>query len=469
MPYIVIEDFRAGLDRRKMALSSPPGSLQTLENGHITRGGEIQKRLAMVPKYALPSELTFGLAGANGVLYTFGAVADAAVPADIVYQQLEHPDGYAMKRIVTTEFFDGKIWAVAEYINGDVLHFYDGAPVTDWDSGSGATVAGQRATALLTLRDKMYAAYDSILGFSAIGAPTEWQTGTGYGFKNMSNQAAGSEELTALGRYQNLMAVFARRSIQIWYLDPDPVQNVQRQVLPNIGTFAPRSVVSVGDIDVFFLADSGVRSLRARDSSNQSGVSDVGTPIDDEIVDYLKTLTEAQRKAAVAVLEPGTDRYIIAMGDRAYAFSYFSSARISAWSRYAFGFPVADLLALDGRVYARSGDTVYLYGGDDGQTYDGSVVEVDLPYVDGRQVATFKDFTAIDVVCEGQWYIYINTDSTKPEAETRIAIVNNTTLNLDALGVVGHAPAIKLRLVNQQPGPAKLSKIIFHYEVAEAT
>jgi hypothetical protein len=81
-------------------------------------------------------------------------------------------------------------------------------------------------------------------------------------------------------------------------LDPDPLQNVEKQVLENIGTFAPKSVVPFGDIDVFFLSDSGIRSLRARDSSNQAGMSDVGTPIDEYLLDYLSTLTEERRRSA---------------------------------------------------------------------------------------------------------------------------------------------------------------------------
>lgn len=468
MPYIIIEDFRAGLDRRKLPVSSPQGSLQTLSNAHISRGGEIEKRLAMVAQYALPPGETSGLAGANGVLYTFGSEAAPAVPAGVTYQQLEHPTAEAMNGLVCHEFYDGKIWAVASYVNGDVLEFYDGTLIPDWDEGSGATVAGESPVALLTHHDKMYAAYSSILAFSGIAAPTDWQTGTGYGFKNMSNQAAGSEALTALGRYQNLVAVFARRSIQIWYLDPDPLQNVQRQVLDQIGTFAPRSVVSFGDVDVFFLADSGVRSLRARDSSNQSGVSDVGTPIDELVLDYMATLTDAERARAVGVMEPISGRYILAIGARCYVFSYFATAKISAWSTYDLDFDVSDFVVLDGRVWARGADTVYLLGGADGRTYDASAVEVDLPYIDGRQVATFKDFTAIDIVCEGEWTIYVNTDPNNPAAESRVAIVDSTTLTADAIGLVGHGPVVKLRLVNEAPGAAKLSKVVIHYEPAEA-
>lgn len=467
MPYIVIEDFRAGLDRRKLAESSPQGSLQSLSNAHVSRGGEIEKRLSMVAKYALPAGETFGFTGADGVRYVFGSEAAPAVPTGVTYQRLQN-GSEMMNGIIATEFFDGKIWAVASYANGDVVEFYDGTAVADWASGSGATVAGKSPAALLTLDEKMYAIHESILAFSAIGDPTAWQSGTGYGFKNMSNQTGGSETLTALGRYQNLMAIFARRAIQIFYLDPDPAQNVQRQTLLNIGTFAPRSVVSFGDIDVFFLSDSGVRSLRARDSSNQAGVTDVGTPIDEEIVALLATMTEQDKATAVAVLEPTSGRYVLAIGSSVYVFSYFASAKISAWSKWALGFSPTEFASIDGRVWCRSGDTLYLYGGDSGSEYDSSPVEIVLPYIDGRQIATFKEFTGFDLVCEGLWTVYANTDPKNPEVWSEVAICDGTTLGLDAIGMVGHSPLVKFKLVNEAPGAARVSKLVAHYNPAES-
>lgn len=474
MPYIIIEDFRAGLDRRKLPVSSPQGSLQTLSNAHITRGGEIEKRLALVPTYSLPPGSTFGLAGADAQLFTFGSVAPPAVPADIAYQRLVHPAGHAMTGIAFVEFYDGKPWVAADYANGDRLYFYDAVRITDFDAASGAVaVAGGRASAALTHDDKIYVIHSSILAFSGIDAPTRFQAGAapaavGFGFKNMSNQAAGSETLTALGRYQNLMAVFARRNTQIWYLDPDPLENAKKQTLANVGTFAPKSVISFGDVDVFFLSDSGVRSLRARDSSNQSGVSDVGTPIDEFLLEYLSTLTEAQKAAAVGVLEPISGRYILFIGTRAFVFSYFASSRTSAWSTYDMGFEVSDAVVLDGRVWLRGGNTVYLLGGADGKIYDDATVEIDLPYIDGRQVATFKEFTGIDIVCQGEWNVYVNTDPNNPTAESKVAIVNNTTLNLDQLGLIGRGPTIKLRLECTAAGPARVSKVIVHYSPAES-
>lgn len=251
-------------------------------------------------------------------------------------------------------------------------------------------------------------------------------------------------------------------------MDPDPLQNVQRQVLENIGTFAPRSVKSFGN-DVVFLAHSGFRSLRVRDSSNQSGVSDIGTPIDSLVVEHLATLAEAQRAAACGVLEASSGRYMAAVGDKVFCFTYSAADRISAWSTYEFGFTISDFVDLDGKVWARSGDTIYVLGGDSGTTHDSSEVIVETPYIDGRQLATFKDFSGIDVVCEGEWSVYANTDPAYPNEWSLLAVVSGTTLLHDALAMVGHSPLIKLKFVNTGSTAAKLSKLVVHYNAAEAS
>ena len=469
MPYIVVEDFRAGLDTRKLAAASAVGTLQKLSNGHITRGGEIEKRKAWVQQYALPAGLTHGFAGANGNLYTFGSAdAAAAEPPGVIYQRLVNPAGAVMTAVTATEFFDGKVFVSAAYDNGSNLCFYDGARVTDWDVGSAAPVAGQKATSLLTLQTKLRATYSSVLASSAVATAASWNplsTDTsGSSIINMSNQTAGSEALVGMGRYQNYCAIFARRNTEIWYLDPDPLQDARKQSLPNIGTRAHKSIVSYADSDVFFLADTGVRSLRARDASNQANVNDVGTSIDDELVAYMKTLPAGTIEGACAAVTPIDARYLLVAGPRAYVFSYFPTSRISAWSTYDMGFTATDVVVTADQMWARAGDAVYLYGGTDGETYDGSIVEVELPFIDGRSIATFKAFTGLDLICEGEWTVYAATDPQRPTVESKIATVNGTTINGLDIGMVGASPVIKLRLVNTAPGPAKLSKVIVHYK-----
>ena len=52
----------------------------------------------------------------------------------------------------------------------------------------------------------------------------------------------------------------------------------------NTGTIASKSVVAIGDSDVFYLSRSGIRSLKSRDSSNAAYVGDIGNPIDDIVI-----------------------------------------------------------------------------------------------------------------------------------------------------------------------------------------
>jgi hypothetical protein len=51
LSFFLIEDFRAGLDVRKAADTSPAGTLTQFENAHVSSGGEVEKRLASPGKY----------------------------------------------------------------------------------------------------------------------------------------------------------------------------------------------------------------------------------------------------------------------------------------------------------------------------------------------------------------------------------------------------------------------------------
>lgn len=135
MPYELIDSFRAGLDRRDIAVAAPRGTLQHVANAHINRGGEIQKRKAFAPLAVSPAE-SFGLAATKEGLWVFGSgTTPAGLPEELQYQRLQHPDGFAMTGVIATEIFNGKIYAVAKYADGAVIHFYNGKIVPDWIDG----------------------------------------------------------------------------------------------------------------------------------------------------------------------------------------------------------------------------------------------------------------------------------------------------------------------------------------------
>ena len=678
--YLLIENFNSGLDTRRMFLTSKAGSLQKLVNAHINRGGEIEKRLAFTTYASIPSG-TFGLQAASNSLYVFGSAAQpSGFPANLIYQRLQHPSSQAMTGILYSETYNGKIYAVAQFADGAIYHYYDGNRVTAWDSisstassntsvasslaaqidatvpfiatnagavititnatvnqaftasatvtgssqtitfstgqsasaavsatstftvtasatsgsvtavtingsnvlsgtvtgtsttaatataiaaaitvggytataagstvtvsapagaaanaytptisvgGTGVTVGAASqfsggadakpqittatiggtfstntlftirlqigaisydqsffvsavssgaATVVRTFNNKLYSLSGSNLFFSNVNDPTAYSylttptTPSGSGVINMSNQDNGFESLSAMGIYQGKLAIFGRRTVQTWTMDPDPTKNTAVQTLKNIGTFAPRSVVNFGDIDVFFLSDTGIRSLRARDASNAATVSDIGTNIDTLVQSDLIGLTDTVKFNAVGVIEPIDGRYWLAVGNKIYVYSYFPSANIAAWSTYEPGFSISQFAYAAGRVYARSGNTVYIYGGLAGQTYDNSTVEVILPYIDGGKPAHTKTFTGIDMACTGTWNVFVGLDTSVPDSRDFIAQVPSSTYGFGNIEGVGTGTHMGVRLVTDSAysGPAKIGNFTVHFQIGDS-
>ena len=212
-------------------------------------------------------------------------------------------------------------------------------------------VTGVIPSYVITFNNKVYALSGSTYYFSALNAPTVWNspTGVGNGFVTISNYYASAEQLQAAAPYQGRLAFINRRDVQIWAVDPIPANYALIQTLLNIGTYAPASVVAIGDMDVYMLYDSGVRSLRVRDASNNAIIADIGTPID--------ALIQAmpQQPTACGIADPSANRYWLFIPNtddpdngvgKIYAFSYFPSSQIAAWSTYSPTWDSPSALAL---------------------------------------------------------------------------------------------------------------------------
>lgn len=577
--YITIQDFKAGLDGRRLAAAADAGSLQALKNAHINRGGEIEKAKGWVSKYTLPAD-TFGLASVNGSLYVFGSVSTpASMPAGVSYSRLQNPDASAMTSVVAAETFSGALYVLAAYADNTRHHFYDGSIVRDWyvglvrtsmatldnvasalaadmvddpvmtavtagavitltaitqndavtvtatavnggvsndqtitvvetvaassgvaevdtitlggtfdpgdkftvnidDNVYGATpVTGETAVCVLTHKNKMYAGAGVNLFFSCVANAALWRdntvdstVNTGSGSIDISSQASSSEDVTGLGVYQNKIAIFTRNATQVWAVDPDPDLSEQLQVLDNIGTRSPRSIKNFGDTDLFFLSDSGFRSLRARYAVDTASMTDVGTPIDDIVLAHMDGLTDAQITTAVAEIEPRDGRYICSLASVEYVFSYFPSSKVAAWSTYEPGFAITDFTTLNGRLYGRSGNTIYLLGGDDDDEYTTEEVLVEFPYLDARGIATWKRWTGLDVISVGTWSVYVNTNPKQPDEWVLTARITDTSIGEMRMAMQQRSPVLKFKFIHEGDADeeAKISKVIVHYETIGA-
>jgi hypothetical protein len=470
MAYEVVENFAAGLDNRKSPLTAPGGTLTRLTNAAVNPGGEIEKRKAFVKIGSNLLAGTFGLASTAATLYAFTRNTIVTPPAlgltgiGLVFQKIPNSDATLQQ----TDFdnFDGKVYLACRTGTGALPvvptavqnpHYYDG--VETQGSGKGYYVR--------TYQSKVYSVVGKYLNFSAVNDPSNWTTGTGYGYINLSLQDADSETLTSLEVYYDKLAIFSDEAIQLWAVDPDPLQNAYVQLLRGTGTHAPRSTSQYGSGDVLYLDQSGVRSMKAKDSSNSAAVSDIGSPIDPLVTHIVQTRGQTYFNKAMALLEPLVGRFWMVFPDAIYVLSYFPGPKITAWSLYTTGFTIDHATACGGKLFFRSGDELYVYGGDSGYDYDNCGVEVRLPYLNGKKPGNNKIFEAVDLSIQGTWEARVSYDFNNPDAEETIGTFAQSTWNGGRAELQGYASHLSLRFFNNDTAAAVISNVAVHYQVMD--
>lgn len=487
MPYVVVDNFSGGLDDRKDRLTAAAGTLTRLTNAHLTAGGEIEKRKRFYPLYTFPDPgyCIGGKLGLRERVWLFGnGPAPAGLPwiFDWVDVTSSPARGRAV-RLVSVDHWGATPYALVEYTNGERILWFGTAPIV-LTSGPNWGYDGNALSAqdMLIMGQKAYLVQDSILYASGVAEPTKFglEELTGTALFDVSHYGPRAFNLTALSAYQNRMVTFSDHAAVVWDLDPDPDLTAPVQFIDNFGCRANRSVVSYGEADTFVLSSTGVRSVRARDSSNIATINDIGSPIN-------RTLTRAMEAAyievpnAIGVYEPTDGRYWLSLFDTLYVLSYFPSSRVTAWSTYALqGRTVVDMFQHDSTVLMLMSDGIlYSYGAlrirgkrptgpytkvpYPANEYDDTVVEVELPFIDAERPATRKNWGSLDVALEGLWDVYAGFDINSP-AEDLLARLKRSTYDEPGLAVDGSSPQLRLRLQSRGDQYARLSNLALHYQ-----
>ena len=196
-------------------------------------------------------------------------------------------------------------------------------------------------------------------------------------------------------------------------------------------------------------------------------MGDIGNPIDDLVIADM-ALSDEDTRNACAILDPRDGRYLCAIGNKVYVFSYFPSSKISAWSTYEPGFTISDW-AFDGKqILCRSGDTIYSLGGEANTTYDSSAVTIQLPFLDAGKAAHNKMWTGLDATLENDWNLYVGTDPTDISQYEQVATIGKSTYSLGRVGLSSTSTHLALRMTNANAGAAKIGNVAVHYELNEA-
>lgn len=332
--------------------------------------------------------------------------------------------------------------------------------------------AAGTGTSLYVQKKRVFSPASSLWEYCRINTFNDWHTAdvsSGAGFLNVSNDTEGSEPLVGAGTFVNLGAVFSRRNCRIYNMDADAQNIAIAQPVDNTGALSSRSILSYGTTDLFYLDETGIRSLKARDSSGAAFVNDIGVAIDTFVREQLNSIPYSLVQRACAVVEPIDGRYWIAIGNRIYVLSYFPGSQISAWTYFEPGFQIDDFARCYNQLYIRSGDSVYLYGGTTGLVYPNAgetPAVVELPFA-STQPPTFVGVVGYDMAATNTWQVDLLLNPDNEAAVTRVGQIDGITYTEDDAAVPGRTTHIAVKMTCAEAGDATISNLLIRHDGAE--
>ena len=492
------EDFSGGLDTRKPHNINSKDTLRVLRNAYVTSGQSIRTRPGLRYLGDLKEdapELENGLGSYNGRLHVFsnttsgtqivgeGTEFEIEVYTHKVQYQAERAAESAGWQLPNSGSelpgfvsfcggFNAGMYASIKFGNGRNLHYYlldeDMPPPSTGTSGSTrhpiqdnncphtqeVTIASQ----------KVWAAKENSVAYSATSSPTDWSTSENAGFLATGDRSPGSSKTTGLGVVSNRLVVFHEDAAQIWATDPDPTKNELEEIISGMGTRWSESIVAANK-DLYFLSDVGIRSIGGQSMYRNMKGSDVGSPIDELVQDHIRS----HEGRVDGNFYAGAGQYWITVGDETAVLTKSSRDRLEAWSVYTFAIPFGQMAHVGERLYVREGNS--LYAMDHQATLDGEgkqdapfEVTVETPFYSFGTEGQFKQFQSMEAILEGFGTIdhCVNpNDNDDRTAQFQLAGDSRPHPTIP-LGIL--APALSTKIVGQSPDLKSINSLIYRYE-----
>lgn len=493
MPSIHFNRFDLGIDLRKGRSVSDANRLLELRNAFVTTGMAAQKRPGLL-KVGDFAPGTAGLLAAFGRLNTFSSQRTASGVPGVDCWLVPHPAWPATPQILDVPFadvFNGFIYCAARFTGGAVQHHYLDQPFVAPPATPHQTIVADancpHTAACLKIGSKMYAVGSGmadVVRFSGTGTPRAWSTANDAGFLPTGINSIGAREAMALGMYRNNLAVLMRDGVQVWAVGANPAAMRLLDVVENIGTIYPNTVVNVGG-DLYFLSDYGFRSMTTLQLTSSLADVDIGSPVDSLVREALAA-PGADAVNPKAVYFYGTGQYVCAIRNHLFVYSISRTARIAAWSHYVLPAAIADFAELGRDLFVRcrrvEGGTVtadVLYRLDEAASADDDLTIVDpyqyrpvanpyevliqLPYLDLRGPGVLKQLYGADVVVDGTCLLSVGFDVRDPLAFTPEVRLDGDTRPGGMIPVECIGTEFSVRLRNLDNRPFRLDAITLHF------
>lgn len=300
---------------------------------------------------------------------------------------------------------------------------------------SGATGTPQQGNCVISAYGRLWSADTSTdkntIAFSDLQAGQTWTAGTSGTLNVAEVWPAGADEITALGAFNNFLVIFGKRQILIYSGATDPTTMQLNDTIVGYGCIARDSLVNTGT-DLYFLSDSGVRSLLRTIQEKSNPLREASKNVRDDLMTYLNSEVVTNIKAVYSGIEAF---YLLNLPVAGITYCFDTrqalqdgSARVTMWNNIS---PTAMFTARDRTLYL--GQTGYLatYSGynDNTDTYR---FEYFTTYVDLGSPTVTSILKRIQVVCVGgsgldlviKWdfdYLYAYRSEIKTIQDTSIA------------------------------------------------
>ncbi len=223
----------------------------------------------------------------------------------------------------------GGTWAVGDYWTAEMTSTLGG----NFTLGKG-NISGKTITGVFKFRNRALLGFSGGFSLSALDDPTGWEEqNVGAAVIPFTTQYGEGDSAYGFRLIGNKLAVFGAKTTQIWSIDADPSKWVLSQVLDNTGTKHGEGVQAIGEIDVLYPDQTGIRSLKSKELSGDAYISDVGTPIDSIVRAQIK-LAETANYKINSVVETSTKNYWVFIYDTIYVLSQSPLSKITAWSSF---------------------------------------------------------------------------------------------------------------------------------------
>jgi len=457
VPQLTFDDWAGGLDVRPAAALSKTNILRVLTNAYVSTGKSIKKRPCLEFVATLEAG-TVGLKAFGGKLNTFYGHGAAITHANTLFVPKRVPHittGAAPTKIHYADQYNALLYVAAEYGDGTFRHHYlddpgawvaltnyalndirrpttpngfryqvttdagsAGAGEPAWPTTIGGTVVdGGLTWTCITFAitdtncphtkqvakqaQKLYAAGTdgtTVRFNSTANGARDWTLASDAGFLPVGRYAQGSNSVTCLAPFRkSSLAVLFADNAQVWSVDPNPTLNDLTDQVSTVGTLYSRGAGAV-QLDTFFPAQNGFRSLALTVLSDNLQDTDVGSPIDD-----LYTASFAASDDPLALYYPKLGQFWEINGSTVWSYSFSRTAKLSAWSKFTFPITIDDATVLNQELYVRSGNDVYKVNKaifKDG-TSSIPLVDIQMFHQDAKVPGVLKQSFSIDTMGKG--------------------------------------------------------------------